>query len=201
MWAKDKLSEIQMVKRMSTRASSNNCLHWWGEKFASLNKILPVHHGCNPNGQEYSHKLKIRTASSKNRKMNFRLEIKRTVNSSWFWLCEPQINNLKSKWSREWGQGQVPTTAFIDGERILLPWIKYCQCTLAAIQMNKKIRLKLKIRTAFSKNRKMNLRLEINSSWFQLCEPKWNNLKVKWSRNFAQGQVPSLMGSEICFLK
>jgi len=129
MWAKDKQPEIQMVKRISTSTSSNNWLHWWGEKFASWNKkiyykILPLHHDCNPKDQENSHKLKIRTASSKNRKMNFRLEIKRTVNSSWFWLCEQQINNLKSKWSREWGQGQVPTTAFIDGERYLVPWIK-----------------------------------------------------------------------------
>ena len=48
------------------------------------NEILPVHHDCNPNDQENSHKLKIRAAFSKNRKMNFRLEIKLTVNSSWF---------------------------------------------------------------------------------------------------------------------
>ena len=70
---------IQMVKRISTRARSNNCLYWWGEKFGSLNKkidykILQLHHGCNPKDQENSHKLKIWTASSKNRKMNFRLK-------------------------------------------------------------------------------------------------------------------------------
>ena len=32
-----------------------------------------------------------------------------------FELCEPAINNLKSKLSRENAQAQVPTTAFIDG--------------------------------------------------------------------------------------
>ena len=42
MWAKHKQSEIQMVKRNSTSASSNNCLHWWGEKFASWNKNLVI---------------------------------------------------------------------------------------------------------------------------------------------------------------
>ena len=62
MWSKDTQSEIQMVKEISKRANSNNCLHWWGEKFASLNKMLPVHHDCNPNDQEISHKLKIPTA-------------------------------------------------------------------------------------------------------------------------------------------
>ena len=41
-----------MVKEICTRASSNNCVHWWGEKFASLNKILPVHQDYNPNDQE-----------------------------------------------------------------------------------------------------------------------------------------------------
>ena len=46
---------------------------------------------------------------------------KLTVNSSCFRLCEPKMNNLKSKWSRELAQAQVPTTAFIDGERNLLP--------------------------------------------------------------------------------
>ena len=71
------------------------------EKFACLNKIQSVHHGCNPNDQENSHKLKIWTVFSKNRKTNFRLQIKLVMNSSWFWLCEPKINNLKSKWSRK----------------------------------------------------------------------------------------------------
>ena len=40
-----------MVKEISTRASSNNRLHWWGEKFASLNKILPVQ-DYNPNAYD-----------------------------------------------------------------------------------------------------------------------------------------------------
>ena len=135
-----------MVKRNSTRVNSNNCLHWWGEKFASWikcfnYKILPVHryHDCNPNDQENSHKLRIRKASSKNRKMNFHLEIKQTVNSSWFRVAMwPKHNNLKSKWSREKAQAQVLTTSFIDKERNLLPEIKkfiikYCQCTMTAI--------------------------------------------------------------------
>ena len=78
-------------------------------------KILPVHHDCNPNNQDNSHKLQIWTASSKNRKVNFHLDIKLTVNSWWFRLCEPNINNLKYKWSRK--------IAFIDGERNFLPKI------------------------------------------------------------------------------
>ena len=38
MWSKDKYLEIQMVKRISRSASSNNCLHWRRKKFASWNK-------------------------------------------------------------------------------------------------------------------------------------------------------------------
>ena len=97
LWLQSKWSR----KLALVRASYNNCLHWWGEKFASLNKILPVHHECNPNGQELLHKLKIRTAFSKNWKMNFCLEIKLTMNLSWFRLCEPKINTLKSEWTRK----------------------------------------------------------------------------------------------------
>ena len=41
------------------------------------------------------------------------------------YICEPKINNLKSKWSRELVQAQVPTTAFINAERNLLPEIKF----------------------------------------------------------------------------
>ena len=37
------------------------------------------------------------------------------------WLCEPNINNLKSKLSREIAQAQVLKSAFIDGERNFLP--------------------------------------------------------------------------------
>ena len=87
IWAKHRQSEIQMVERTSTSASSNNCLHWWREKFASWNKNFVIKY-CQYtmtaifNDQENSHKLQ--TASSKNRKMNFRLEIKLTVNLSWF---------------------------------------------------------------------------------------------------------------------
>ena len=84
-------------------------------KLIFYHKILP---DCNPNNQENSHKLQIRTTSSKIRTMNFHLEIKLTVNFSWFWLYEPNINNLESKWSREIAQAQVPTTAFIDGRKI-----------------------------------------------------------------------------------
>ena len=73
---------------------------------------------CNPNDQENSHNLQIQTTSSKIRIMNFHLEIKLTVNLSWFQLYEPNINNLESKWSREIAQAKVPTTAFIDGREI-----------------------------------------------------------------------------------
>ena len=112
-----------MVKEISTRASSNNRLNWWWEKFSSLNKILLVHHDFNPNDQENLHKLKIQTAFSKNRKTNFCLKINLRVNSSWFRLCERKLNNLKSKWLRKLAQGQVLTTAFIDGERNWAPKI------------------------------------------------------------------------------
>jgi len=145
-----------MVKRISTSASSNNCLHWWGDKFAFWNKILIIKY-CQYTMTAIqmikwiciSHKfiqkmsfcpeIKILLFSSasapwlqskwlrefayvpnsnsfsQKKKMNFHLEIKLTVNSSWFQLYEPNKNNLKSKWSRETTQEQVPTTAFIDG--------------------------------------------------------------------------------------
>ena len=45
---------------------------------------------------------------------------KLTVNLSWFQLCEPNIYNLKSKWSREIEQAQDHPIAFIDGENNLL---------------------------------------------------------------------------------
>ena len=73
------------------------------------------------NNQEILHKLKIWTASSKNRKMNFHLKMKLTVNAGWFWLCELNISNLKSKWSREIAQAQVLKTEL--RERNLLPEI------------------------------------------------------------------------------
>ena len=52
--------------------------------------------------------------------------------------------NLKSKKSRELIQAQVSTTTFIYGERNMLPIvkkinIKYCQCTVTAIQTTKRI--------------------------------------------------------------
>ena len=81
MWAKDKQYEIQMVNDISIcKGKFQQLPSLMGEKFTSLNKILPVHHGCNLNGQEYSHKLKIWTAFSINRKMNFCLEI------NWEWI-------------------------------------------------------------------------------------------------------------------
>ena len=82
MRTKHKQSEIQKVKRNSTSTSSNNC-----QKLKFIIKILPVHHDCNNNDQNNSHKLLIQTAFLKNRKMNFRLKIKLTVNSSWFWVA------------------------------------------------------------------------------------------------------------------
>ena len=109
MWAKHKQSEIRMVRRNSTNASSDNCLYRWGEKFTFWNKFDLINTAstpdCNPNDQENSHKLQIRTASSKNRKVNFCLELKLTVN----W----------SKWSRELAQGHVPITAFMMGREII----------------------------------------------------------------------------------
>ena len=64
MWAKDKQSEIQMVNDISIcKGKFQQLPSLMGEKYSSLKKILPVHHGCNPNGKEYSHKLKIRQLS------------------------------------------------------------------------------------------------------------------------------------------
>ena len=70
MWAKHKQSEIQMVKRNSTSASSNNCLYCWGENLPSWNKkkYYKLPPDCNPNDPENSHKLKIQTASQKIRR-------------------------------------------------------------------------------------------------------------------------------------
>ena len=60
MWAKDKQSEIQMVKEISTcKGKFQQLPSFLGEKFASLNKLLPVNHGCNPNDEEYSRKFKF----------------------------------------------------------------------------------------------------------------------------------------------
>ena len=70
MWAKDEQSEIQIVKEISAcKGKFQQLPSLMGRKIVSLKKILPVHHGCNPTGLEYSHKLKIQTAFSKNRKM------------------------------------------------------------------------------------------------------------------------------------
>ena len=53
MWAKDKQSEIQMVKEISTcKGKFQQLPSLMGEKFASLNKILPVCQDYNPNDQE-----------------------------------------------------------------------------------------------------------------------------------------------------
>ena len=46
------------------------------ENIASLKKILLVHYNCDPNDEENSHKLKIRTASSINRNINLHHETK-----------------------------------------------------------------------------------------------------------------------------
>ena len=107
MWATKKKSAIQMVKGMRTRASSDNCLHWWEEKFGSLNKnmdnkVLPLHHGCNPNDQENLHRLKIQTAFLKIRKMNLRLEI------NWQWIHSDLDNVSQSEtiWNPN-GQGNL----------------------------------------------------------------------------------------------
>ena len=150
MRATNKQSEIQMVKGMRTRASSNNCLHWcwWGETFASLNKILPVHHGCNPNDQENSPTLKIRTAFSKNRKMYFHLEIKLTVNSSWFRVA------MWAKHKQSEIQMVRRNSTSASSNNCLHWWeicflnffffVKYCQYTTTAIQMIKRIRISSK---------------------------------------------------------
>ena len=122
MWANHKQSEIQMVKKIAQEhvpatAFIDGKRNFLPEK-KNYYKILP---DCNPNDQENSHKLKIATASSKNRKMNLHLKMKLTANASWFRLCEPNITNLKSKWPRKKAQAQVLTTDFIEGERTLLP--------------------------------------------------------------------------------
>ena len=137
--------------------------------------------------------------------MNFRLKVILTVNSSWFQVYEPNINNLKSKWLKELAQQQVPTTAFIDGREICFLEYKFYYKILPAqydCNPNEENSHSLKTRTASSKNRKMKFRLEIkrtvSSSWLWLCEPQINNLKSKWSREWGQGQV---MGREIWFLK
>ena len=88
MWAKHDnlqskwLREIAQVQVLTTAFIDGREICFLKYKFSY--EILSVHHNCNPNDQQNSHKLQIRTASSKNRKMNFRLEIKLTVNSSWF---------------------------------------------------------------------------------------------------------------------
>ena len=93
---------------------------------------------------QHLHKVKIWTASMKNRKLSSYFEIKLTVNHPDFdYICEPKINNLKSKWSRELVQAQVPTTAFINAERNLLPEIKFKQTQTMSrkrffFQVNKK---------------------------------------------------------------
>ena len=78
--------------------------------------------------------------------------IKRICISSKF----EQLNNLKSKWSREIAQAKVPTTAFSDGERKLPPKVKtlfqkYCQCTMSAIQMIKRIPLEKNLNSFLEK--------------------------------------------------
>ena len=158
--------------------------------------MLPAHHGCNPNCPECLHKLKIQTIFSKNRKMNFRLEIKLTVNSSWFQLCEPKINNLKSKSPRKlallWASSH--NCLYCWGEKFA-PWNKILPVHHGCNPSDPENLHKLKIGTAFSKKRKMNFGLEIklrvNSFWFQLCEPKISNLKSKWFQKLAQEQIPT----------
>ena len=87
--------------------------------------VLP---DCNPNDEENSHKLKIRAASSKNKKMNFRLEIQMVRRNS----TSPSSNNC-IHWC---------------GEKIA-SWnehfnLKYCQYTMTSIQMIKRIRISSK---------------------------------------------------------
>ena len=89
MRAKHKQSEIQILKRNMAQGQVPTTALIDRREMCFLKqnfyyKILPVHHDCNPNDQEILHELQIRTASSKNRKMNFCLEMKLTVNSSWF---------------------------------------------------------------------------------------------------------------------
>ena len=54
-----------MVKEICTKASSNNCLQLLGEKFASLNEILPVHQDYNPNDQERISKSQVGSEHAK----------------------------------------------------------------------------------------------------------------------------------------
>ena len=145
--------------------------------------------------------LKIRT-------MNFSLDMNLTLNSSWFRLYKTKINNLKSKWSTEIAQEQVPNTTLIDGRDICFLKKKNYKILPDCNPKDEQNSHYIKILRAYSKNRKMNFHLEIkltvNSSWFQLCEPRINTLKSKWSRELAHAQVPTtdlINGREICFLK
>ena len=107
-------------------------------------------------------------------------KMKLRVNASRFRLCESNINNLKSKWSREIPQAQVLTTAFTDGERNLLPKIILFYKILPVhhdCNSNDQEHLhKLRTQAASSKIRNMSFRLKIkisvNSSQFRTI---WNS--------------------------
>ena len=148
-------------------------------------KILPVHHHCNPNDQQNSHKLQIRTASSKNRKMNFRLEIKLTVNSSWFreamWAKHKQseirmvrrnsTNASSDNCLYRWGE------KFTFWNKFVL--IKYCQYTWLQSEWSREF-AKAPNSNSFLENRKVNFCLELKLT------VNWS----KWSWELAQGHVP-----------
>ena len=182
-----------MVKRNTTSTSSNNCLHWWERnllpKIILFYKILPVHHDCNSNDQEHSHKLQTQAASSKIRNMNFCLKIKISVNSS-------QFRTIWKPNGQEKKKNASANNSLQLWERNLLPEIKkYYKILPVHHDCNpndQEHSHKLQTQAASSKIRKMNfqfkIQLTVNSSWFQLCEPNINNLKAKWSREIAQAQ-------------
>ena len=155
MWAKAKQYGIQMVNEILAQGQVPTTAFIDGREICFLKykfsyEIPSVHHNCNPNDQQNSHKLQIRTASSKNRKMNFRLEIKLTVNSSWFreamWAKHKQseirmvrrnsTNASSDNCLYRWGE------KFTFWNKFVL--IKYCQYTMTAIRMIKRIRISSK---------------------------------------------------------
>ena len=120
-----------------------------GEKFASLNKHLIVK-DCQTAIQMIK---RVRTSSKfkqlppKNRKMNFHLKMKLTVNSPWLRLCEPNIKNLKSKWSKRNSTSASSNNCLRWLGEKFASWnksfiLKYCQ---TAIQMIKRICINTKL--------------------------------------------------------
>ena len=144
------MTAIQMINRNCIRANSKKYTHWWERNLLPEKRYYKILPDCNPNDQENSHKLQIWTASSKNRKMNFRLEIKLTVNSSGFrvgmWAKHKQSENQMVR--RNSTSASANNCLHWCGEKFA-SWnknliTKYCQHTMTTIQMIKRIRISSK---------------------------------------------------------